>query len=152
MGQGDPGLEEDGMNEGRSLRMDSWTNEEPCERSNRRTNEEPAHERRPSTKALLTNEGFQRTKDFDPERRLERRNESINEGPAEPFNLRTKDLRGRTKDFFVSQIGITLYFILYALLYFLCYGYTCNCIVYIILIVKRIRFIIYTLSESEGRS
>ena len=155
MGQGDPGVEEEGMNEGRSLRRAFRTNEEHCERSNRRTNEGPTHERRPSTKALPANEENQRTKSFGTYEGLFRgRRLPTNEGVNEETNVSTKNLRNLStyerRTFLNPHICITLYSVLYALLYFLCYGYTCKCIVYIILIVKRICFIIYTLSE--GRS
>ena len=85
-----------------------------CERR-KPTNDEAVNERR----ALARNEGTNvPTKNFRNLLFDERRHLRTNEGLYE------------RRTFLNPIIGITLYFILYALLYFLCYGYTCKCIVY----------------------
>lgn len=162
---------------GRNERRNLCTKRFPRERTKKRTkkdvcerrtcgrtkalNEGAFHERRKPTNDETVNERrtFSWTKAADERRTLarnegtnvptknlrnllfdERRNPRTNEGPT---NVR--------RTFLNPHIGITLYFILYALLYFLCYGYTCKCIVYYYTYGKENPFVL-SLGRKEGRS
>ena len=128
---------------GRNERRNLCTKRSRRERTKKRTKKDVC-ERRTCERSKPTNEEFvnvrrtfSRTKAVN-ERRAFARNEGTNVPTKnlrnllfdERRNLRTNEGLYERRTSLNPHIGITLYYILYILLYFLCYGYTCKCIVY----------------------